>query len=134
MTGNENHVLIVDGCADKSGTKTDPKMLRVRTLITQKNSGVQMVTAKLHRAYVLATCFKSSFREYAEELVMAREYGLASLSSEQAALLKELNTTRHTESITGINQAPPAGPLDRWLHGKKTFNNNPMGRDEQIVF
>lgn len=132
MSASPNHVLIIDGSTRQDGS-SDPKMLRYKTSIVQKNSGVQMVVNKQHRAWVLAEGFKPRFRKQALELVMAREYGLASLGSEQAATLKELNTTRITQSQVGQNIGPPASPLDKWFHGKKKFQNNPSGKDEPMM-
>lgn len=127
------HLIITDSSATVPGGPAIPKKLRYRTLIVPRNSGIQSVASKISRAMVIAQSFKSDFRPFAEKLVDARDDGLISLSSEGGALLQELNTTRHKESLNYVNTGPPVTPWDKWLHGKQFGKNNPEGRDPPLM-
>jgi len=90
-----------------------------------KNSGIQNIWTKTQVSQALAKNMHWKFSKHAIELVKAREYGIASISSENGNAIKSMNTQRFEQHTTGKNlsdQKPDA--WDKVFYGSDKFQNN----------
>ncbi|KER05899.1 hypothetical protein AAA799E16_01399 [Marine Group I thaumarchaeote SCGC AAA799-E16] len=90
-----------------------------------KNSGIQNVWTKTQVSQSLAKNMHWKFAKQAIALVKAREYGIASISSENGNALKSMNTQRFEQHTTGKNLSDQkVSDWDRVFYGNEKFQNN----------
>ena len=108
-----------------SGPDADGDYLKSLSLIVPKNSGIQNVWSRIQTTKHLAKHFHWKFANHALSLVLAREKGIVAITSENGGGLKMINTSRHEQVMTGINQSlqkPDA--WDKMFYGYKKFDGN----------
>jgi len=123
------YALTIEGSRHPVTGDVDSSLIFAKSLIVQKDSGVQLVYSGIMHALSRAKRFKSPFRERAIEMVMNDLYGLAVISSEQGATVREFNTQRSSVPI-GQLTGQAATDMDVYLHeqvmgNKGMLRNNP---------
>lgn len=125
-------ILLNNSSAKKAGGKAEPRMLRVRSLITPRNSGVQNIVPELYDAMTEAENMEPRLRPFMVAKVESRELGLCSISSEGGDMLKMGQTQRNVHTMEQINRGPPASKMDRWMY-KEKLQHNPSGEYDKLI-
>jgi len=110
--------------ADMSGQAYDPKYFRAIGMVLPKNSGIQTTYTDYHLGMIQASNQHWKFRKYAIPMTKASEYGIASISSEGGAAVKQFNTFRQEQSLHSKNLGPKADMWDKVFYGKDKFEGN----------
>lgn len=123
---------LIESSAEQPGQSADTLMLLARSLIVPRNSGIQNVLPVIIKSINRARLLRPPYRQYA--LAKAKEalYGIAGISSEGGAMLKEINTTRQSLSSYS-NTGQPVGPYDEMFYGDKYLKNNPRGAKNDLT-
>ena len=125
-------LLLNHSSARKAGGKAEPRMLRVRSIIVPRNSGIQTIVPEIYDAMLEADNMEPRFRPFAVAKIENRELGMCSLSSEAGDMLKMGQTSRTVHHMETVNRGPPASKMDRWLY-KEKLNNNPSGEYDKLM-
>lgn len=115
---------VIESARDPLTQRLNQSMLLPRSFIIPKNGNIQTVWPDLKDCISRAKRFKPPFREYAMELAINNLEGVAAISSEGGAFVKEFNTTRGTVS-PGQVEGQPATWFDEYVYGKDKMKNNP---------
>lgn len=129
--GSDVLEVLIESSADLPGQSADTLMLLARSMILQRNSGVQNVFPNIVKAINRARLLRPPYRQYALSKAKEALYGVASISSEGGLMLKEINTTRQSTSIA-TNTGQPKNDWDEILYGKKFLQNNPRGKSADL--
>jgi hypothetical protein len=93
-------------------------------MVLPKNSGIQVTYTDYHLGMIQASNQHWKFRQQAIAMTKPSEYGIASISSENGAALKQFNTFRQEQSLRSINKGPKADAWDKLFYGKEKFEAN----------
>lgn len=117
--------IFMEGSAWKPGGKVDNMMALARSMFVPKNSGIQNVFPLLTRSLHNARMLRPPYRTYAIQKAQENIYGVASISSENGVMIRELNTSRlQRQGGLDPNTGQDATYLDEYLYGKEYLKNN----------
>lgn len=127
--------IVMESSAWKPGGKVDNMMALARSMFVPKNSGIQNVFPDLMRALHRARMLRPPYRTYAIQKAQELIYGIASISSENGVMVRELNTSRmQRQAGLDTNTGQMATDLDEYLYGKEYLKNNPKSKEAPISF
>lgn len=129
--GSEIYDILHDSSADLPGQSADNLMMLARSMIVPKNSGIQNILPHIIKSINRARMLRPPYRQYALQKAKEALYGIAAISSENGALLREMNTTRSAQSMS-VNQGPAVTDWDRMFYGNEHLKNNPKAKKDGL--
>ena len=131
--GSDLLEVFMESSADWPGGPVDNLMALCRSMIVPKNSGIQNIMPNIIKSMNRAKLLRPPYRTIAMSKAKEALYGMASISSENSAMNREINTSRQAQTFnTNVGQNKDG--YDEMIYGKQYLKNNPRGKTDSLAF
>lgn len=118
-------ILLQKGSITKKGEGPDARMIRYETADYPKDVGIELVVTDLEDARLIAEMSEPRLAPWLVEFVINRDLGLATKSSEGAAMLRHLQDDRDHVKLDNKTKVEPLDEInysrDKSYDGNKNY-------------